>query len=258
VSGKVIAVTCLDGQAIGARRRGNHGILHGDRFAGCFARRTDRAINRGGRTIEGHNSAGKRGGEERRYAGGKVVPKASSEARCRAGVKVIRIAMDRKQDERLGVSMLSRAALDSDFLAPARRRAYIPGRSGSSARSGTSLAGQVIKGSRFPKPLWSDGGFQSGGLGVQITLTPEQEEFVRQAVSTGRLHCAEDVVKEALSLWQERERGRAEFLASLDEADASLNRGEGIPVTEASMRALAEDVKRRGRERIAAEQPNST
>jgi len=47
-------------------------------------------------------------------------------------------------------------------------------------------------------------------------------------------------------------------LASLDEADASLNRGEGIPVTEASMRALAEDVKRRGRERIAAEQPNST
>jgi antitoxin ParD1/3/4 len=103
----------------------------------------------------------------------------------------------------------------------------------------------------------SDRGFQSGGLGVQITLTPEQEEFVRQAVRTGRLHRAEDVVREALSLWQERERGRAEFLASLDDADASLDRGEGIPITQESTRALAEDVKRRGRERVAAERPNS-
>ena len=145
----------------------------------------------------------------------------------------------------------------SDFLAPGRRRAYIPCRSGSSARSGSSLAGYVIQESRSPKPLWSDGESRSGGLGVQINLTPEQEEFVRRAVSTGRLHRAEDVVTEALSLWQERERGRAEFLASLDKADASLDRGDGIPVTQESMRALAEDVKRRGRERIAAERPNS-
>jgi antitoxin ParD1/3/4 len=128
---------------------------------------------------------------------------------------------------------------------------------GGSARSGSSLAGYVIQESRFPKSLWSDGAIQSGAPGVQITLTPEQEEFVRQAVSTGRLHCAEDVVKEALSLWQERERGRAEFLVSLDEADASLDRGEGTPVTQESMRALADDVKRRGRERVAAERPNS-
>jgi putative addiction module CopG family antidote len=92
---------------------------------------------------------------------------------------------------------------------------------------------------------------------VQIDLTPEQEEFVRQAVTTGRLHCAEDVVKEALLLWQERERGRGEFLASLDEADASLDRADGIPVTPESMRALAEGVKRRGRERNAVERPNS-
>jgi putative addiction module CopG family antidote len=93
---------------------------------------------------------------------------------------------------------------------------------------------------------------------MQITLTPEQEEFVRLAVSTGRLQRVEDVVKEALSLWQERERARADFRASLDDADASLDRGEGIPVTCESMRALAVDVKRRGRERLAAERQNST
>lgn len=45
----------------------------------------------------------------------------------------------------------------------------------------------------------------------------------------------------------------AEFLASLDEADAALDRGEGILITRESMRLLAEEVKRRGREQMAAE-----
>lgn len=93
---------------------------------------------------------------------------------------------------------------------------------------------------------------------MEITLTPDQEAFVREAIEAGRLHHAEDVVREALLLWEERERRRAEFLATLDEADAALARGEGIPLTQASMRALAEDVKRRGRERVAAERKKPT
>jgi hypothetical protein len=61
-------------------------------------------------------------------------------------------------------------------------------------------------------------------------------------------------VKEALALWEERERSRAEILAAVDEAEASLARREGRIITEQSMRELAEDVKRRGRLRFAAEQ----
>jgi len=53
--------------------------------------------------------------------------------------------------------------------------------------------------------------------------------------------------------WEERERRRLEILASLDEAEASLARGEGRPIAEDSMKALAEDVKQRGRARLAAE-----
>ncbi len=49
------------------------------------------------------------------------------------------------------------------------------------------------------------------------------------------------------------ERRRAEILARVDEAEASLARGEGIVITQASMRQLAEDVKQRGRARLAAE-----
>jgi hypothetical protein len=48
-----------------------------------------------------------------------------------------------------------------------------------------------------------------------------------------------------------REQTRAEILAAVEEAEKSLAKGEGRPITPESMRALAEDVKRRGRERMA-------
>jgi Arc/MetJ-type ribon-helix-helix transcriptional regulator len=89
---------------------------------------------------------------------------------------------------------------------------------------------------------------------MEVQLTADQKAFVRQAIEGGRLLREEDAVKEALSLWEERERTRAEILAAVDEAEASLARGEGRVITQESMRALAEDVKRRGRARLAVEQ----
>ena len=88
---------------------------------------------------------------------------------------------------------------------------------------------------------------------MEVQLTPDQKAFVRQAIESGRLRREEDAVKEALSLWEERERTRAEILAAVDEAEASLARGEGRIITQESMRELAEDVKRRGRARLTAE-----
>jgi len=87
--------------------------------------------------------------------------------------------------------------------------------------------------------------------GIEVRLTPDQEAFVRQAIESGRLHRAEDAVEEALLLWEERERERAEFLATLDDAKASLARGEGRNITQESMRDLAEEVKLRGQVRLA-------
>jgi putative addiction module CopG family antidote len=89
---------------------------------------------------------------------------------------------------------------------------------------------------------------------MDVRLTPDQEAFVRQAIETGRFGRAEDAVQEALSLWEERERKRAEFLATLGDARASLARGEGRIITQQSMRDLAEEVKQRGQTRLAAEQ----
>lgn len=89
---------------------------------------------------------------------------------------------------------------------------------------------------------------------MEVQLTPDQKAFVRQAIESGRLSREEDVVKEALSLWEERERRRVEILAAVDEAEVSLARGEGRSITQDSMRELAESVKQRGRARFAAEQ----
>jgi len=89
---------------------------------------------------------------------------------------------------------------------------------------------------------------------MEVQLTPDQKAFVRQAIESGRLRREEDAVKEAFSLWEERERRRPEILAAVDEAESSLARGEGRLVTQESMRELADNVKQRGRARLAAEQ----
>ncbi|HZZ15267.1 MAG TPA: type II toxin-antitoxin system ParD family antitoxin [Candidatus Sulfotelmatobacter sp.] len=88
---------------------------------------------------------------------------------------------------------------------------------------------------------------------MEVHLTPDQEAFVRQAIESGRLRRVEDAIEEALSLWEERERKRAAFLATLDDAKASLARGEGRVITQESMRQLAEEVKQQGLARLAAE-----
>jgi len=87
---------------------------------------------------------------------------------------------------------------------------------------------------------------------MEIHLTPDQENFVRRAVESGRFRAPQDAIQEALALWEVRERKRAELLASLEEAEASLARGEGLVITEESLRALTEQTKLRGRSRRAS------
>jgi Arc/MetJ-type ribon-helix-helix transcriptional regulator len=90
---------------------------------------------------------------------------------------------------------------------------------------------------------------------MEVHLTPAQEAFIRQAIESGRLHREEEAVQEARSLWEERERRRLEILVAVDQAEASLARGEGRRITmREEMTQLASDVKRRGMARLAAEQ----
>ena len=86
---------------------------------------------------------------------------------------------------------------------------------------------------------------------MNVELTPDQQAFVRRAIEHGRFSHEEEAVLEALALWEERERRRLEILAALDEAEASLSRGEGRPISEEAMKELADEAKQRLRRRIA-------
>lgn len=89
---------------------------------------------------------------------------------------------------------------------------------------------------------------------MDVQLTPDQRAFVRDAIASGRLQREEDAVREALTLWEQRERMRSQILAAVDAAEASLVRGMGRPITQESVRQLAGEVKSRGRARLAGEQ----
>jgi len=90
---------------------------------------------------------------------------------------------------------------------------------------------------------------------MEVQLTNDQRVFVRKAIESGRLRREEEAVQEALALWEERERARVEVLAAIDVAESSLARGEGRVITQESMRELADQVKQRGRARLASERP---
>jgi putative addiction module CopG family antidote len=88
---------------------------------------------------------------------------------------------------------------------------------------------------------------------MEVQLTSDQKAFARRAVESGRFHSEEEAILEALALWEERERRRVAFLATLDDARASLAREEGRVITRESMRELAAEVRERGRARLIAE-----
>ncbi len=89
---------------------------------------------------------------------------------------------------------------------------------------------------------------------MELHLTPDQEALIRQGIEAGRFHRKEDAVLEAMSLWEERERRRLEIVAAVEQAEASLARGEGRRITShEGVTRLTEDITRRGMARLSAE-----
>ena len=90
---------------------------------------------------------------------------------------------------------------------------------------------------------------------MEVQLTDDQRAFIRLAIETGRYAREEDALQEALSLWEGRERRRAEILAAVDQAEASFARGAGRRITTREETArLADEIKRRGLARLTLEQ----
>lgn len=67
---------------------------------------------------------------------------------------------------------------------------------------------------------------------LNVSLSPELDDFVATRVSSGRYLTASEVVRDGLRLLEERERLREETLTrvrqKVEEGFASLDRGEGV------------------------------
>jgi putative addiction module CopG family antidote len=90
---------------------------------------------------------------------------------------------------------------------------------------------------------------------MEAQLTDDQKAFVRQAIQSGRYDREEDVLRDALSLWEGRERRRAEILSAVDQAEVSFVQGAGRRITTREETAqLAGEIKRRGLARLNADE----
>lgn len=88
-----------------------------------------------------------------------------------------------------------------------------------------------------------------GGPDMKISLFPDHEEFIRKLVDSGRFKSASDAVTAALYLLEDQEELRKIKMEKLRKAiNIGLEqsaRGESGPFS-------AEDIEKRGRERLAA------
>ena len=90
---------------------------------------------------------------------------------------------------------------------------------------------------------------------MNVHLTPQLETLVQNKVKTGRYNSASEVVREALRLFEDRERIRElqiqELRKKINKGWASLERGEGVDGEE-FFSALEQEERGLGRKRKRA------
>jgi len=84
---------------------------------------------------------------------------------------------------------------------------------------------------------------------MNVSLTPELEEFVSAKVQSGRYNSASEVVREALRLLEGHDEARAaqlaEFNGEIGRRLAALDRGEKVKLAEARARLQDKSQQRR-------------
>lgn len=86
---------------------------------------------------------------------------------------------------------------------------------------------------------------------MNVSLTPELEQFVNNKVQTGRYNSASEVVREALRLLEEHDQARAaqlgQFNKELGRRLAALDRGETVGPDEVRCRLRRKSEERRNK-----------
>jgi len=84
---------------------------------------------------------------------------------------------------------------------------------------------------------------------MNVSLTPQLEALVQKKVKAGMYQTASEVIREALRLLQQRDASlRQKVRAGFEQ----IERGDYIDLDQKGLKQFFTDVKKRGRERVAA------
>ena len=86
---------------------------------------------------------------------------------------------------------------------------------------------------------------------MNVSLTPELEKLVNEKLKTGMYQTASEVVREGLRLLKDRDERKAQLRAQVRAGFDAIERGEFETYDESTTNGLADDIKRRGRKRLA-------
>jgi antitoxin ParD1/3/4 len=88
---------------------------------------------------------------------------------------------------------------------------------------------------------------------MNVSLTPELERLVEEKVKTGMYQTASEVVREGLRLLNERDQRFATLRSDIRSGFEAIDRGEFEEHDARTTKQLAQEIKRRGRQRLAEE-----
>jgi antitoxin ParD1/3/4 len=86
---------------------------------------------------------------------------------------------------------------------------------------------------------------------MNVSLTPELESLVNDKVKTGMYQTASEVIRQGLRLLKERDERLTQLRAEIRTGFEAIDRGEYDDYDERTTKQLAEDIKKRGRQRLA-------
>ena len=86
---------------------------------------------------------------------------------------------------------------------------------------------------------------------MNVSLTPELEKLVNEKLKTGMYQTASEVIREGLRLLKDRDERQAQLRGQVRAGFDAIERGEYETDDESTTKELAEDIKRRGRKRLA-------
>jgi antitoxin ParD1/3/4 len=90
---------------------------------------------------------------------------------------------------------------------------------------------------------------------MNISLTPELEQFVAGKVTSGMYQTSSEVIREGLRLLKERDHRLQSLRGDIRAGFEAVDRGEFTEYDESNVHELADRVKARGRKQRAEKEP---